>query len=150
VPVVPKLKESDIGAGRVRTYFYRHRTRGVSVSIFAIEESLPPPYKRSAQIEGMSCWIREPVQDASVGLLATDASEVDPVSVSRIRRLVGELEPGWIEAIRSAARQSNVLEEIAQESGIYELNAVAAVVSILVENGELPPVEIEGLEDGEG
>lgn len=146
--MVPKLKERDIGGGRIRNYFYRHRTRRASAAIFAIEESLPPAHKRSGQIEGMSCWIREPVEDSRVGLVATDASEVDPVSVARIKRLVREVEPAWVDAVREACRGSNQLEKIAEESGVDELNAVAAIISVLVEAGELPPLWVEG--NGEG
>lgn len=146
--MVPRLTERNIGGGRVRNYFYRHRSRRGSASIFAVEESLPPSHKRSGEIEGMSCWIREPVEDSRVGLVATGADEVDPVSVARIKRLVGEVEPGWVEAVREACRGSNQLEKIAEESGVDELNAVAAIVSMLVESGELPPVWVEGNEEG--
>lgn len=141
--MVPKLKEHNIGGGLVRNYFCRHSVRGVSASVFAVEESLPATYKRSGQIEGMSCWIKEPIEDSRVALVARDSTELDPVSVARIKRLVAEVESGWIDAVRKAARQTSVLEEIAWESEIYELNAVQAIVSILIEVGELPPIEAE-------
>lgn len=143
--MVPRIKEHDLGAGRLRNYFFRCRVQRAAASVFAIEESLPPEYKRSGEIEGMGCWVKDPIEDMHIGLVATDASEVDPVSVTRIRRIVGKVEPGWVEAVRRAARQTNVLEEIAEESGVYELNAVAAIVGELVAGGELPPLEIGDL-----
>lgn len=145
--MVPRIKEHKIGGGRVRNYFCRQKARGTSASIFAIEESLPPTYKRSGEIEGMACWIKEPFENSRVGLIATDAVDLDPISVARIKRLVVEIEPGWVEAVRQAAQHTNVLEEIAAESEIYELNAVEAIILTLVESGELPPIEIEGCGD---
>lgn len=136
----------------------RHLSGGSQneASIHAIEETLPPAYMRSSEIKALASWIKEPQEDRRIGLLATEASEVDPLSVIPLRRLVCDLEPEWVEAVREACRHTNVLEEIAEDAGeivgeesSLDLNAVVAIVSILIERNELSEFEIEGYEDGE-
>lgn len=158
--MVPVVKRHDLGGGRVMDYFRRCRHWSGPVeteaSIHAIEQTLPGAYRRSSEIKAMASWIKEPQEDRRIGLIAADASEVDPLSVIPLRRLVCELEPSWVEAVREACRHTNILEEIAEdagevagEDGSLDLNAVAAIVSVLVENGELSEFEAGGYEDEE-
>lgn len=133
-----QIIEHDLGEDLVQAYFYRY---GGSAA-FAVNESLPPSHKRSRQIEGLGNFIRPSKSNERICFRASKAEHVDPQSVAAIGRLVHELEPEWVEEVRAACRYTNVLEEIAGDSGL-ELNAAAAIVGRLVAAGEIPALETE-------
>ena len=127
-----RIIEHDIGGGSIQAYFYRHG----HAEAFAIERSLPPAHKRSRQIEALSNFVRPFKADERVCFIARGPEDVDPQSVAAIGRLVEELEPSWVEAVREACRHTNDLRAIAGECEL-EMNAATAIVSRLAAAGEL-------------
>lgn len=128
-----------VGGADVEFYFYRF---GGSEA-FAIEETLPESHRRSRRIEALSNFVRPFKTDERIGFAARRVEEMDPLSVKAIARLVGDLEPRWVRCVREACRETNDLREIADACEL-ELHAAGAIVSNLVEAGELPPLGYAG------
>lgn len=132
----PEMWERDLGGNGLHAYMRRYGDRQVVV----LDSSMPEAYKRSREIEGLSDWMKPPKTDRRLCFRARTLQELDLWSVSSIKRLVGELEPVWVECVRGVCAYAADLETIAGDCGLEE-HAVAAIVSMLIERGELPPLE---------
>ena len=106
-----------------------------------VDPDLPEAYKRSREIENLSDWMRPAKRDRRLCFSARNVEDLDPVSVHSIKRLVFDLEPSWVECVKRVCAYAADLETIADECGLEE-HAVAAIVSRLIETGELPPREV--------
>ncbi len=133
----PEVWERDLGGGGLHAYMRRHGGRQVVV----VDPNLPEAYKRSREIENLSDWIRPAKRDRRCCFSARNVEDLDPVSVHSIKMLVCDLEPEWVDCVRSVCAYAADLETIAGECGLEE-HAVAAIVSKLIEVGELPPREV--------
>ena len=132
----PEVWERDLGGNVLHAYMRRHGERQVIV----VDPGLPEAYKRSREIENLSDWLRPAKRDRRLCFSARNVEDLDPVSVHAIKRLIFDLEPAWVECVRGVCAYADDLETIADECGLEE-HAVAAIVSGLIEVGELPPRE---------
>lgn len=89
-------------------------------------------------MEACGGWIKPPPCEDRPRLSACDTGRVEYRAVRSARRVVDDLEPGWVEEVRRACFISNDPREIA---GLCELD-LTAVVAILenmkARGGELP------------
>lgn len=102
----------------------------------AVQSGLPHVRKRAREIEGEGYYRRPPLWGRKLCFAAITEEQVDYGTVRAIRRVVEDMEPSWISAVKEACRIGNDPRVIAAWCEL-PLQIVVAILAQLEARGEL-------------
>lgn len=94
-----RVIEFNLGENRVEAYYTEHP----EPAAMAIQPGLPDSRRRALEIEARACFRDPPPTGRKVFYVARSLDEVDPNRVRRLRSILEEEAPEWVEAIKIAA-----------------------------------------------
>lgn len=107
----------------------------------AIRGDLSPSSRRAREVEAHGHYRRPPLTGRKLCYACGSLERVDLVSVNAVRRVVDEMEPSWVGAVKDATRLFNSPELIKgwlQEEWGLDLQVIVAILMNLDARGELP------------
>lgn len=110
-------------------------------SVMVLRPDLPPHARRAREIEGHGHDKRPPITGRKLCYTCFTVEDLDYMSVSAVRRVVDQMAPEWVEAVRDAVRLFNRADMIqGWLKGIWdiELQVIEAILLNLEARGELP------------
>lgn len=128
-----KIKSHNLGGFPVEGYY----TEFAKEPTMAIQTGLPHVRRRAREMEGHGYYRRPPYAGRKFCFAAASEEHVDFGTVRALRRVVQEMEPSWVEAVRDATRMSNETRWIADWCEL-PIQAVIAILLVLEARGELP------------
>lgn len=127
------IEEGPLGGNNLLSYL----VMGRSVSVAAIENTLPHDLKRCQEIQNYGLWMQLSSTEERAAFWTHSLEQLDISRVGAARRIVEDLEPNWIVRVRNACKTESELFAIADESGL-DAETTQAIIEVLQERGELP------------
>lgn len=127
------IEEGPLGGNDLLSYL----VMGRSVSIAAIENTLPYDLKRCQEIQNYGLWMQLSSTEERAAFWTHSLEQLDISRVGAARRIVEDLEPNWIARVKNACKTESELFAIADESGL-DAKTTQAIIEVLQERGELP------------
>ena len=103
----------------------------------AIRKDLPHDSKRAREIEAHGHYKKPPLTGRKLCYACGSLEQIDLASVNAVRRVVDEMEPGWVLAVKDAVQIFNQPELIAAWCEL-DLQVVVAILMNLDMRDELP------------
>ncbi len=131
-----KIKTRDLGGHPVEGFY----TEFADEPTMAIQAGLSHTRKRARELEGHGYYLRPPMWGRKCCFAACDEHQVDYGTVRALRRVIEDMEPSWIAAVKDACRMFNEPRLIADWCEI-PIQAVLASLALLEARGEVPTSE---------
>lgn len=129
----PRIKIRDLGGHPVEGFY----TEFADEPTMAIQKGLSHIQRRARELEGYGYYRRPPMWGRKLCFAAKSEEQVDYGTVRAIRRVIGDMEPSWVEDVKDACRMFNDTRLIADWCEL-PVQAVLAILSLLEARGELP------------
>lgn len=107
----------------------------------AVKRGLRASYRRAREIEAHGLYKKPPLAKRKFCYACGSLEEVDLVSVDAVRRMVDEMEPAWVAAVKDATLMFNspdLIQGWLEDEWGIPLQVVVAILMNLEARSELP------------
>jgi hypothetical protein len=132
-----RIRTRNLGGFPVEA-FYSEFTDEPSMTI---QSGLSYAGKRARELEGHGYYQRPPMWGRKLCMSARTEEQVDYGTIRALRRVVDDMEPGWVDAVKDACRIANDPRIIAAWCEL-PLQVVVAILAQLEARGDLTPCEV--------
>lgn len=126
------IREHEFPGNDLEAYYTEHP----HPATLAVQRGLPHHARRAREVEGYGYYRRPPKGGRKFCFRPRWEHDFDPNALEAIRGVVEDLQPGWVEEVKEAARMSNRPRWIADWCELSE-QVVVAILMNLKARGEL-------------
>lgn len=126
------IKVRNLGGHPVEAFY----TEFTEQPTMAIQSGLSHADRRAREMEGHGYYLRPPLRGRKCCFSSASEEQVDYGTIRALRRVVGKMEPSWVQSVTEACSISNNSRVIAAWCEL-PLQAVVAILADLEVSGDL-------------